>query len=231
MIRRSGAIALLVLPLALIPQVAAAAKSTSVNVRVEGIHKTLFEGDVKTTVHKVNGHDGTGAHKCNGTNNGANKKAGPTVTGAFDDAVRSTSTAWHGKWYPSFHDFVIDRVGPDSATTTKFWNLELNWQDTSLGGCQQEVKKGDQVLIAYDAFGKPLLELTGPKQAHQGKKFAVKVVNGRNGDPIAGAKVGGHATNSKGKVRLKIGHTGTVRLKAKKPGTIRSNELDVVVQP
>jgi hypothetical protein len=230
MIRRSGALVLLVLALAVVPQ-AAAAKSIKVNVRVEGAHKTLFEGNVRTTVHKVNGGDGTGSHKCNGTNGGANTTAGPTVTGAFDDATRASQLTWHGKWYPSFEDFVIDRVGPDSSTTTKFWNLDLNWQDLQRGGCQVKVHKRDDVLVAYNAFGKALLKLSGPKHAHAGTKFLVKVVNGRDGTPVQGARVRGHTTNSKGKVTLTINKTRTVHLKARKPGTIRSNELDVVVGP
>ena len=230
MIRRSGAIALLVLPLLATSSTAALAKkSVTVNVRVEGVHKTLFEGDVKTTVHKVNGHDGTGAHKCDGTNNGASKKPGPTLTGAFDDGTREFNTTWRGKWFQSFEDFEITRVGPDSSTTTKFWSLELNWKDTSVGGCQQKVKKGDQVLVAFNGFGKPLLELEGPKHAQAGKAFRVKVVNGRTNDPVEGARVFGHKTNSHGKLKIVVNHTGTVRLKARKQGTIRSNELDVAI--
>ena len=230
MIRRSGALALLAFVLAVVPQTAAA-KSIKVNVRVEGAHKTLLEGNIKTTVHKVNGHDNTGSHKCNGTNGGANRKAGPTVTGAFDDAARGAELTWHGKWFSSFEDFVIDRVGPDASTTTKFWNLDLNWQDLQRGGCQVKVHRGDHVLVAYNAFGKPLLKLTGPQHAHTGKAFSVKVVNGRDGTPVQGAKLRGHKTNANGKVKLVVNKTGTVRLKARKPGTIRSNELDVAVGP
>src|SRR5947208_3271457 len=83
------------------------------------------------------------------------------------------------------------------------------------------------VRVAYNAFGKPLLKLTGPQHAHTGKAFSVKVVNGRDGTPVQGAKLRGHKTNANGKVKLVVNKTGTVRLKARKPGTIRSNELDV----
>jgi hypothetical protein len=230
MIRRSGAIALLVLPLLASSSTAALAKkSVTVNVRVEGVHKTLFEGDVKSTVHKVNGHDGTGAHKCDGTNNGASKKPGTTLTDAFDNGAHQFNVTWRGKWFQSFDDFEITKVGPDSNTSSKFWSLELNWKDTSVGGCQQKVKKGDHVLVAFDGFGKPLLELEGPKHGHAGKAFHVKVINGRNGAPVAGAKVFGHKTDSHGKAKIVVDHTGTVRLKARKKGTIRSNELDVAI--
>ncbi|MBV9213458.1 MAG: hypothetical protein JOZ25_07400, partial [Actinobacteria bacterium] len=128
-------------------------------------------------------------------------------------------------------DFLIDRVGPDSNTSTQFWDLELNWQDLTNGGCHVKVHKGDHVLVAYNAFGKPLLKLTGPKHAHAGQAFTVKVVNGRNGDAVEGAKVGGHKTNSKGKATLVVSKTGKLRLKAHSSGAIRSNALDVVVGP
>src|SRR5438874_2095119 len=93
------------------------------------------------------------------------------------------------------------------------------------------VHRGDHVLVAYNAFGKPLLKLAGPQHAHTGKAFSVKVVNGRDGTPVQGAKLRGHKTNANGKVKLVVNKTGTVRLKARKPGTIRSNELDVAVGP
>ncbi len=234
MIRRSGAIALLLTMLAVALASTASAQSfdpPQVNVRVEGIHKTLFEGFVNATIHKVDGHDGTGAHRCNGKNGGAHKTPVPTFTAAFDSATRQSNLSWHGKWYPSFEDFVIDRVGPDASTSSKFWNLELNWQDLNVGGCQQQVKNGDKLLIAYNAFGKALLELNGPHKAHVGKSFKVRVVNGRDGSAVKGAKVRGHETNSQGRVKLKIDHTGTFRLKARKPGTIRSNSIWVTVKP
>src|SRR5437660_7375534 len=102
MIRRAGAIALLVLPLA---AANAHAAPITVNVRVEGIKKTLFEGRVKTDVHTVNAGDGTGAHKCDGTNNGASPTPGPTLVGAFDTAVKKGGLTWAGKWSDQYQDF------------------------------------------------------------------------------------------------------------------------------
>lgn len=233
MIRRSGAIALLALSLFGIAQTASAqpADPPQVNVRVEGVHKTLFEGFVNATIHKVDGHDGTGKHKCDGTNGGASKTPGPTFTAAFDNAMRMSKISWLGSWSKQFEDFLITKVGPDSSTNSKFWNLSRNWQDLQVGGCQDEVNEGDKLLIAYNAFGKVLLKLSGPKQAHSGKTFKVKVVNGRNGDPVQGAKIRGHKTNAKGIVKLTVKSPGVTRLKARKAGTIRSNSIFVSVQP
>jgi hypothetical protein len=234
MIRRSGALALL------LAMLAAGLASTAnaqpfdppqVNVRVEGIHRTLFEGFVNATIHKVDGHDGTGPHRCNGKNGGAHKTPLPAFTAAFDNAARQYKLSWHAKWFQSFDDFVIDRVGPDSNTSSKFWDLELNWHFLTAGGCQQEVKEGDKLLIAYNSYGEALLKLNGPGQALAGKSFKVKVVNGRDGTPVKGAKVHGHKTNSNGRVKVKFAHAGTFRLKARKPGTIRSNSIFVTVKP
>ena len=56
-----------------------------------------------------------------------------------------------------------------------------------------------------------------------------RTVNGRNNQAVEGARVFGHKTNSHGKAKIVVNHTGTVRLKARKQGTIRSNELDVAI--
>ena len=227
MTKRFGALAVLVLALA--AAAPAVAKPIAVNVRVEGRHKTIFEGTVKTTIHPVDGGDGTGAHKCDGTNNGASSTPGPTVTGAFDDGATLNHVSWHGTWFPSFEDFLIDRVGPDSATSSKFWELDLNYKSLNVGGCQQKVSPHDRVIVAFDGFGRPLLKLKGPKEATAGKSFRVRVVNGRNGHPVQGATVRGEKTDKHGRVRITVKHTGLVRLKARKHGTIRSNEWDVAV--
>ena len=47
----------------------------TVHVRIEGKTKTLFDGKVKTHGHKIDAGDGTGPHKCNGTNAGAHRSA------------------------------------------------------------------------------------------------------------------------------------------------------------
>jgi len=224
MIRRSGALVLLVLLFAAAPAVAA---PITVNVRVEGVHTTFFEGNVTTAVHSVDGGDGTGAHKCDGTNNGASATPGPTVTGGFDDGARLARVTWGGSWSASFQDFLINRVGSDSSTSSKFWSLVLNDQDLSVGGCQQKVKPHDRVLVAFDGFGRKLLELSGPKTARVGRSFQLTVVDGRSGQPVKGAKVRHRKTDKHGRVRLTLKRPGLAQLKARKFGTIRSNELDV----
>ena len=81
---RTGAGTVLALALACGTAATAApaiAAPTKVSVRIEGKTKTIFEGAVTTDVHEVDAGDGSGAHKCDGTNGGASPTAGPTATG------------------------------------------------------------------------------------------------------------------------------------------------------
>ncbi|HEX8065791.1 MAG TPA: hypothetical protein VF520_04600 [Thermoleophilaceae bacterium] len=222
----AGTVAACVLALA---ATAAQAAPIKVNVRVEGVEKTLFEGNVMTEAHDVTG-DASGPHKCDGTNGGANSTPGPTLTGAFDSAMHKAGIAWSGSWSESFEDFLVDKVGPDAATSTQFWGTVLNFKDTDLGGCQQRVEPADQVLVAFDSFGKAKLRLSGEKRAEAGERFALFVLDGLTGKRVKGATVGGKRTSSKGRVLLRISRPGVYEFKAAKSGTIRSNRLRVRVR-
>jgi hypothetical protein len=228
MIRRSGALALLIAVVACVP---AAAAPITVNVRIEGKHSTLFEGKVKTDVHKVDSSDGSGPHKCDGTNGGANAEPAPTLMGAFDDATVKAGVAWAGSWSDDFEDFGIERVGPDANDTTygKYWGQALDYEDTQLGGCQLQIKKGDHVLVAYNSYGHPKLKLKGPRHATEDRSFRVTVVDGATGKPFEGARVRGRATDAKGHVRVTLGKTHVYRLKATADGAVRSQALRVRV--
>jgi hypothetical protein len=226
MIRRSGALALLIAAAACAP---AAAKPVAVNVRVEGIHKTLFEGRITTDINTVDSGDGSGPHKCDGTNGGANATPGPTLLGAFDDATHEGGLSWRGAYSSDFEDFTIDKVGPDASDTAggKYWGQVLNYKDTQLGGCQIQVHKADKVLIAFNSYGHPKLKLKGPKQVTAGKAFTVTVIDGQSGKPFEGAKVRGRTTDSKGHVKITLKHVRTYRLKATAKQAVRSNALKV----
>ena len=215
--------------LAMLAAIPAQALATKVNVRVEGKSSTLLERNVDTFVHPVTG-DSTGPHKCDGTNGGANANAGPTLTGAFDDAARKAGVTWSGSWSESFQDFLIDRVGPDSSTSSQFWGTALNFVDTQAGGCQVQVSEGDQVLIAFDSFDKTKLRLTGARGSRSGEPFALFVLDGVSEKRVAGASVGGQTTNSQGRVLLKRRKRGLYRFKATAPDSIRSNQWKVRIK-
>jgi hypothetical protein len=204
----------------------ASAAPATVQLRVEGAKTTIFEGPVKTDAHLIE-QDRNGPQKCDGTNGGANATAGPTVTGALDTAL-----AWDGSWNSQFSDFLVNRIGPDASTSTKFWGTALNWKPTELGGCQVQVKTGDQVLWAYDMFSaKQFLELKGAKTAKVGKPFKVTVTDAKNGGKkVAGASIGSARTNSKGVATIRFFNRGVAVLKAEKKGAVRSNALVVRVR-
>ena len=215
--------------LALLAALAPAAQAVKVNVRVEGKSRTLLERNVDTFPHPVTA-DQSGPQKCDGTNNGASTTPGPTLTGAFDDAAKKEALSWAGTWNASFEDFLIDRVGPDSATSSQFWGTALNFRDTEAGGCQVKVEQGDQVLIAYDAFGKVKLRLTGARGSRSGNVFALFVLDGTTGKRVAGARVAGRTSNSQGRVLLRIERRGLYRFKATAPNAIRSNQWKVRIK-
>jgi len=224
---RIGTLAVLTAVLACAPAFAA----TKVTVRVEGAKKTIFEGTVNTSVHPVTGDD-SGPHKCDGTNAGANPTPGPTVTGALDSASKKADFIWQGSWDDSFEDFLVSRIGPDSATSSQFWGNAVNGKPLQVGGCQYQVKKGDEVLWAYDQFSKKhILRLRGAHRTRVGRRFKVKVVDWQNDElaPVEGARVGGKRTNSKGIARFRFKTPGIKRLKARKADSVRSNQLRVKV--
>jgi hypothetical protein len=208
---------------------ATSAQAIKVNVRVEGSTRTLLERNVDTFIHPVTG-DASGPHKCDSTNGGASTTPSPTLTGAFDDAARKESLSWSGTWNASFEDFLIDRVGPDSATSSQFWGTVLNFKDTEAGGCQVKVQQGDQVLIAFDSFGKPKLQLTGVRGSRSGRVFALFVRDGATGQAVAGARVAGRTTNTQGRVLLRIEKRGLYRFKATRSDAIRSNQWKVRIK-
>ena len=198
----------------------------TVHVRVEGLTETLFDGDVETSPHLVMGRT------CDGTNGGANPTSGPTMTGALDDSGLS----WSGTWYESFQDFTVDRIGPDAAdlANSRFWGLVLNYQPTSVGGCQQQVQAGDEALFAYDLFSKAhILKLeSSTSTAPVGQEVTFTVVDGQDGSPLAGATVGAATTDAFGKATLTFAAAGSYMEKASRDDrTASSSRPDSAPRP
>jgi hypothetical protein len=221
---RIGALAVLVFALACS---SAAAAPVTVDLRVEGADDTIFEGTVRTDGHAIE-QDRNGAQPCDGTNGGANPTAGPTATAALDDAV-----AWDGTFNPSFSDFLVSRIGPDKATDTQFWGFAVNGTVPDLGGCQTQIKRGDEVLWAFDLFSaRQFLELSGPRTARVDRPFRVRVTDAKNGNrPVKGASVSGVArTNSRGFATIVAEERGPLLVKAERRRAVRSNALVVRVR-
>ena len=220
---RTCALALALAALACAP---AAAAPVTVDLRVEGKTDTIFEGRVKTDGHTIE-QDRSGPHPCDGTNGGTNPSPGPTLTSALDDAI-----AWDGSWSDSLSDFSINRIGPDAVNpeANAFWGYALNYRAAEVGGCQQQVKSGDDVLFAYDFFSaQRLLRLSGPRRVRDGQLFRVRVTDGVTGAPVRGATVLRKRTDSRGYVRRRLTGTGRFLAKAEQRGAIRSNALIITV--
>ena len=204
----------------------ASAAPATVSLRVEGSDTTLFEGVVRTDGHAIE-QDGSGAHACDGTNGGTNPTPGPTMTSALDDAI-----AWDGSWSNSLQDFSINRIGPDrnDVSANQFWGYALNWKASELGGCQQQVKSGDEILFAFDFFNATrYLKLTGPRRVEERQRFRVRVTDGATGKGVQGARVAGKRTDRRGFARIRLVGTGVLLLKAEEKSSIRSNALAVRV--
>ena len=216
---------------ALAAPAAAQAAPASVQLRVEGRSATTYEGPVTTDAKVVRPEPGED-HTCDGTNNGAPNQPGPTPITALDDGQRPGGYTWAATWFQSFEDYLIDRVGPDSATDSEFWGQYVNSQASQVGGCQEIVKTGDEVLWAFDAFSKShVLRLAGPTSGTTGQPIDVRVTDGANGTAIAGASVGGTSTDADGRATLTFGQAGIYRLKATRADSVRSNGLTLCVDP
>lgn len=207
----------------------ALAVPAAVTLRVEGPARTTFEGSVTTDGHDVTTPSG-GRHKCDGTNGGAHPTPGPSATATLDDGARLGGFTWDGTYNQSFDDYLVERVGPDRATQSQFWGVFVNGTASQVGGCQQRVGQGDEVVWAFDAFSKShALRLTGPGFAETGQPVAVRVTDSSNGSPIPGADVGGTATGGDGSATLSFAQPGIYRLKAERADSVRSNVLVLCV--
>jgi hypothetical protein len=211
----------------------ALAAPATVQLRIEGASSTIFEGPVTTDGKAITkaGH----TLQCDGTTGSGNAGPGPTVTSALDDG----SIAYGFNWEASFFDdFFVNSIGGEANTASQFWGYALNYQSLNVGGCQQQVRAGDEVLFAFDFFGgapdfaaKTLLKLTGSTTASVNQPIVVNVVNGETNAPIRGASVGGKTTRSDGRAILSFDSPGAKQVKATYPGAIRSNSLRVCVAP
>ena len=137
-----------------------------------------------------------------------------------------------------FDDFFITSIGGDTQTATQFWGILVNFEFTSVGGCRQEVNANDDILFAFDAFNaNAFLKLTGPATATPNRPAFFTVTDGQTGKPVAGATLavkgpGAPAvgtSDSNGQVSVTFQLLSVVQVKATRPGSIRSNQLTVLV--
>jgi hypothetical protein len=142
-------------------------------------------------------------------------------------------------WDSDFEDFFIVAIGNSAQTATQFWGLLLNWQFTPVGGCQQQIQAGDEVLYAFDAFNKSYflkLALVGAATARVGDTVSFTVTDGTTGSVIPAATVAAissgsetSATDRGGFVSIMLLTPGRKTFKAERSDSIRSNAVQIVV--
>lgn len=245
--------------IALLAGTGAQATPITVNLRVEGSSKTLFEAPTSTEGETFETPSSGGLHPCDYADNGATGgkftnggAASGTPTTALRRAALSSGLAFDAKWFGSGAkgnenpgDFFVTQVGSDvELTEAPFdaWGYAVNYTTAPVGGCQVALAPGSEVLWAYNYFNLPhLLSLTAPAGANVGSPIAVHVADGQTGAAIAGAAIGedvagvttavpGSAlTNAEGNATITLAHAGIVKLKATRAESVRSNGLVVCV--
>ena len=216
----------------------AQAAPVTVNLRVEGSAATIFEGPVTTDGKVIT--KGPDTLACDGTTNPGNPGPGPTVTSALDDGSIAGGFPWEASF---FNDFFVQSIAGEASTPSQSWGYALNYRAVDVGGCQQQVAGGDEVLFAFDFFGgppdyaeRPLLRLRGPGKVATGSpvalsadEFSLSPATGQPRDlqegPAAGATVAGSQTDGSGGTTVSFASPGLQRLKAERAGSIRSNSV------
>jgi hypothetical protein len=211
-----------------LPAVAAAAPAT-VDLRIEGKTRTLYEGRVTTDTRAVDLGDGSGSHPCDGTTNPATPVPGPTRGAAFMTAARGPGGFSFTGTYTFDMGFTViagDSVAFD-AGTNEFLAEYKNGQFASFGSCGDQIVTGDEVLYAYATGAEQLLKLSGPATVAPGAVAALRVSDAATGAPVAGASVGGQTSGADGVAGVTLGAAGPASFKATKAGAIRSNAATV----
>ena len=215
--------------LLLSPAVAQAAPVT-VELRVEGPTKTVFEGPVTTDVRTFHFTNDPTSHVCDGTaaTGGTSSVPVPVRNGALLTAAEEHGFALEG----SFGQFgaTFTKVGDEAvgfdAATSRYLVEYLDGRPSQLGGCSEEIKSGDDVLYAYG---------TGSGAAPAPQRAPTGVAPGAR-DRAVSPTAPGRASPGRASAARRPVPTGTPPctlspgphvLKAEKAGAIRSNAVTV----
>jgi hypothetical protein len=237
--------------LVVVATAAAVAAPITVNLRVEGSTKTLFEGPVSTEAPAPPGittKSSGGPHVCDFKDNGTHEgfgANGATPTAALFDAATANGLTFDAKWSESLKDFFVTQIGSDiqgGAPEFAAWGYAVNYTTAEVGGCQFLLAPGSEVLWAYNYFNlHHLLKLSAPSTTNAGTSFTVHVSDGQTGEPLAGAAIGRVAegataalspaavTDASGNANVTLPSAGTVTLKATRAESVRSNGVAVCV--
>jgi hypothetical protein len=201
----------------------AVAAPVTVDLRIEGATRTLFEGPVTTDVRPFN-FTGGEPHAC-----GTAVTSGQVIAAAAE----ATPFTIAGTWNDGFGSPTFDSVAGENVTfdpgTGRYLGEYLNGVSQDMGSCGTPVEPGDRVLFAYAAFGATALALSGPASARPGETVTLKVTDAADGKAIVGADVAGAKSAADGTVVVGPLAAGVHDFKAEKPEAIRSNRVRVTV--
>lgn len=210
----------------------ASAAPVTVNMRIEGPTRTLFEGPVTTDVRPF--HFTGGAEFACDAGTGAVTR-GAVVVAAADTTPFVTSGTWFAGLGPSFAAIDAENVAFDAASGRYLIEYK-NEQAAMLGACNDPVQDGDRVLFAYARDTDPLLKLSGPASATSGASVTLSVADAVTGAAVTGATVappGSTAdapkTGGDGTVAVTVSGPGVARFKATKSETVPSAALSIAV--
>src|SRR6188472_351816 len=183
----AAGLALLALP------AAAAAAPVTVQLRIEGLQHTLFEGPVTTDVRAFHFTGDLTGHDCDNSPPAATPEI--TREAVVTAAEETAGLVAHGTWSaslgsPSFTDIDGESVAFDPGTN-RFLVEYLDERESQVGSCGEQVHDGDRVLYAYGTGSEMLLALSGPATARPDTPVALRVTDASTGAPVAGASVEG----------------------------------------
>jgi hypothetical protein len=221
--------------LALLPAAPAGAAPVTVNLRVEGATRTLFEGPVATDVRPFQFSGDPNTYECDGMSPaGSSTTPVPTRGAAITAAAQAGQLSMTGTFSTMFGSPTFETVDGENvafdASTSKYLAEFKNGALSPTGACGDPLSNGDDVLFAYGTSSETVLKLSGPSTAAPGTPVVLHVTNRADGSPVAGAVVAGSTSAADGAVTVgPFGTAGEQDLKATKDGAIRSNRLSVCV--
>jgi len=219
--------------LALVLAAPAAAAPVTVDLRIEGKERTLFEDPVTVDVRTFR-FTGDAEHRCDTTQGDGAPGATPAPTrgGVITQAAEQAPFSLRGTWSDQFASPTIEEVAGEDVRYdgSKFLGEYKNGRFADYGSCGDQVGQGDRVLFAWADGSEQLLALSGPATARPGETVALKVTDAGDGSPVAGANVGTAVSGADGTAVVgPLVQRGNNDHKATKIGTIRSNRVRVCV--
>jgi hypothetical protein len=216
-----------------LPAAPAAAAPVTVQLRIEGPTRTLFEGPVTTDVAQFKFSDSAQTYACDGTAATGGSSPVPVPTRGAALAVAAAQNHFEllgsfGQFGATFTRINGEDVGYDAATGN-FLTEYHDGKPDDVGACSRPIANGDEELFGYGSGHDPALKLTriaGPAGGapSYGASLTERVTDAATGAPVAGATVGGQVTGADGTATIgPLTTRGPVAFKATKAGTIRSN--------